>query len=251
MSSYWYSRLLMQEKFGHTEHAHGSTGGKYLGDIVYGANDGIITTFAVVSGAAGASLAPGVVIILGLASLIADSISMGLSNYLAIKSRLEYERAERAREEHEIEAFPAEERAEVIKVLESWHIPETHLPVVLESITKDKKRWVDFMMREELGIIEDDSTSAVRHGLITTVSFLGAGILPLLPFLFTTTTTHAFTVSLGATGVALFAVGASRSLVTQMNWLKSGLEMLLVGTLAAASAYIVGDLVSSVFGIRL
>lgn len=135
---------MTPEKFIHSEHLHEREKGKYLGDLVYGANDGIITTFAVVSGAAGAVLSPGVIIALGLANLVADGISMGLSNYLAMKSRSDYQKQERRREEHEIATYPAEERAEVLKILEQWKIPEPHIHPVLASITSDKKCWVDF-----------------------------------------------------------------------------------------------------------
>lgn len=235
----------------HTEHLHERERGKYLGDLVYGANDGIITTFAVVSGAAGAALSPGVIITLGLANLLADGISMGLSNYLALKSKLDYQKQERKREEMEVEQFPAEERAEVLKILEHWKIPEAHIHSVLAAITSDKKRWVDFMMKEELNIIEDGEDSPLAHGFMTFLAFVVAGFLPLVPFLLGAPVSYAFSISIIATALSLFAVGASRSLVTGTHWFYSGLQMLGVGILAATAAYVVGGIVKDIFRINL
>ncbi len=229
----------------HSEHVHERERGKYIGDLVYGANDGIITTFAVVSGATGAALSPGLIVVLGLASLIADGISMGLSNYLALKSKLDYQHEERKREEHEIEEFPAEERAEVLKILEKWKIPDASIHTVLAAITSDKKRWVDFMMKEELDIIEDSDDSPAMHGFITFLAFVLAGFLPLVPFLLGASVSHAFVISIIATGASLFIVGALRTLVTGAKWFYSGLQMLGVGILAAVAAYIVGGIISS------
>jgi len=241
----------MHEHNIHSEHLHERERGKYLGDLVYGANDGIITTFAVVSGAAGAALSPGIIIALGLANLIADGISMGLSNYLALKSRLDYQRQERIREEHEIEKFPDMERTEVVEILKSWHIPEGSQSAVLAAITSDKKRWVDFMMKEELNIIEDGDDSPIAHGLMTFLAFIGAGFLPLTPFVFGAPTGSAFSISIIATAVSLFAVGALRTLVTGAGFMRSGLQMLGVGILAASAAFVVGGVVKNIFGVQL
>lgn len=241
----------MQEKFIHTIHSEKlhQVGGKYLGDLVYGANDGIITTFAVISGAAGAELSPGIVVILGLANLLADGISMGLSNFLSLRSERDFHRMERERENIEVEKFPNEEREEVRVALRKWGIPEEHIPVIVESITCDKKRWVDFMMVEELGIVESRIDSPLMHGFMTFVAFLIAGILPLIPYLFGVAVEFQFMVSFIATGIALFAVGSARSMVIKMSWFRAGLEMLIVGGLATVAAYFVGGAVKVLWGI--
>ena len=235
----------------HSEHIHERECGKYIGDLVYGGNDGIVTTFAVISGATGAALSPGIIIALGVANLIADGISMGLSNYLALKSRQDYEHEERRREEHEIVAFPAEERLEVMRVLEHWKIPEPHIHSVLASITSDKKRWVDFMMKEELNIVESHNDSPAKHGFVTFGSFVIAGSLPLVPFLLGASTANAFIISIIATAVSLCIVGSLRTLITGANWIRSGIEMLSVGILAALAAYAVGGIVRNISGIQL
>ncbi len=235
----------------HSEKFHKLQRGRYLGDIVYGANDGIITTFAVVAGAAGANFSVGTVIVLGLANLIADGISMGLSNFLALRSRRDFDRDERKKEEEEIGQFPEVERKEVQNILERWGVPETSMEAVLAGVTKDKKRWVDLMMIEELGIIEDQSGPPIAHGAMTSAAFILAGAMPLLPYVLHIVSSAEFTVSIIATAVSLFVVGALRSSVTKRWWVRSGGEMLGVGALAALAAYVVGFAVKRFFGISL
>ena len=231
----------------HTENEHGKLKGEYLGDFVYGANDGIITTFAVVSGAVGAGLSPLIIVMLGLANLVADGISMGLSNFLSLRSKHSFAQREREREEMEIEKFPDEERREVHDVVASWGIPEAHIETVVQDIVSDKKRWVDFMMREELGIMEDLNDKPIFHGIATFLAFSLIGALPLLPYLFGVPANLQFVVSVIATGVSLFVVGSLRSTVTNQKWLWGGLEMLAVGSIAASAAYLVGSWAKSVF----
>lgn len=240
----------MQEQIPvHSEAIHRVEKGKYIGEIVYGANDGIITTFAVVSGAAGAMLSSGVIIILGLANLIADGISMGMSNYLALKSRQDFERGERATEEMEVEKFPEREREEVRAVFRKWGMDSRQAHEATEVIARDKKRWIDFMMIEELGIIEENVNNIGKRGLITSFSFFIAGALPLVPYIFGVSAVYQFPVSIIATAIALFLVGAARTYVTKIHWLKSGLQMLAVGGLASIAAYAVGAIIKSVFGL--
>ncbi|MDO8505947.1 MAG: VIT1/CCC1 transporter family protein [bacterium] len=239
----------MHEELVHDESVHRQAQGKYLGDLVYGANDGIITTFAVVSGAAGATLSSGIIIILGLANLVADGISMGISNFLALRSKRDFHRQQRSIEEMEVEQFPEKEREETRVILRKWGVPENRLEEVLVAVVSDKKRWVDLMMRDELNIIEDDVDSPYKHGAATGLAFVVAGALPLLPYIIPVATSSRFIVSIVATAISLFVVGSSRTLVTKMPWFRSGLEMLFVGGLASAAAYAVGFFVKELFGI--
>jgi len=241
----------MLRKFIHSEKVHGSSKAKYLSDAVYGANDGIITTFAVIAGATGAAFSSVVVIILGLASLLADGISMGLSNYLALKSEKQYQAKQRKIEEEEIEKFPDIERQEIREILETWKISEDVMPRVLEAITSDKKLWVDFMMREELNILEDPEDSPFTHGVVTFIAFLIAGAMPLVPYLFGIENESIFLVSIISTAAALFTVGSLRTLLTGVNWFISGIKMLGVGSIAALVAYLVGFLVKSLLGVDI
>lgn len=239
----------IQEKIPHSEYFHQANKGEYLGDFVYGANDGIITTFAMVAGAAGASFAPGIVIILGLANLIADGISMGLSNFLSLRSKQEYQKREREIEEVEVEKFPERESKEVEEIIQTWGIPKNEADIIVKAITGDKTRWVSFMMREELGIMEMMNESPAKHAMATGIAFVIAGILPLAPYLFSFFSGQSFLASILATATALFTVGSLRSLVTSMSWFRSGLEMLLVGGVAASAAYGIGGMVKYFFGV--
>lgn len=221
---------------------HFSRVGKYLGDLVFGANDGIITTFAVVAGAVGASLSPVVIIILGFANLFADGISMGVGNYLGNKSEREYQTRQREKEGWEVDNFPEIEREEIREILRKMGFENSDLDTAVEVISKNKKVWVEFMMRYELGIVVDEDESPVANGFATFVSFFIAGLIPLLPFLLPFAKTVAFPLSVVSTGTALFAVGALRSLVYPKSWLRGGLEVFLVGSLAASVAYATGFL---------
>ncbi len=233
------------------ERIHRISRGKYIGDLVYGSNDGIVTTFAVVSGAAGAFISPGIIIILGLANLIADGISMGVSSYLSTRSRLDFQKKQRIIEEREVEATPEREKDEARVILRNWGIDEDKIEGVVQSITKDKKKWVDLMMRDELGIIEEERSSPVNHALTTSISFIVAGSLPLAPYIFGIAPENQFLVSIIATAISLFVVGAMRTYVTGANWVMSGAQMLLVGGVAAGAAYFVGAAVKTIFNINI
>lgn len=169
--------------------------GRYLAEVIYGANDGIVTTFAVVSGVAGAALNPSIVLILGAANLFADGFSMGMSNYLSRRSELDYQRSVRADDSNPPEAL-------------------------------------------------DDGKSPSRTAFVTFLAFIVAGWAPLIPYILEFGAT--FPLSIGFTGVAFFAVGASRSLVTGRQWYVNGGEMFVVGMVAAAVAYTVGNLLGGI-----
>lgn len=224
---------------------HHRTTGMYLRDVVFGANDGIVTTFAVVSGVAGAALAPDVVIILGLANLLADGISMGAGAYLGEKSEHNYNRTQRIKEEWEIENVRPIEVQEVRDVFLRYGFTGTDLERATEIIINNKKTWVDFMMREELGIIEGEGAAPAKHGIAIFIAFAIAGTLPLLPYLIPLGSweIHRFLFSIVLSAVTLFTIGASRSKFSPESWLISGLEMLGVGALAAVSAYGIGVII--------
>lgn len=224
---------------------HAGSGAQYLGDLVYGGLDGIITTFAVVSGVAGANLGTGVILILGLANLLADGVSMATGAYLSTKSEQEYYLQERSREEWEVEHFPEGERAELYELYRARGYPEEDAKQLVSIQSRDKTRWVDAMMLEELQLLRNDGNPLMNAGA-TLLAFIVAGSVPLLIYLLglaVPVPTHlSFPISMGLSGLALFGLGAAKVLVTSQRPLRSGLEMLLVGGLAAAVAYGVGAL---------
>jgi len=224
--------------------------GEYLANFVYGANDGIVTTFAVVSGAVGASLSPGVVIILGVANLLADGFSMGASSILSTLSQRNFHKSLRIEQEYDIDNNPEVAQEEVRDVLRRWDTPREVLESMILAITRSKQRWSDFVLREEYNITEEDTKNPVHHGVATFTAFVIVGTLPLIPYIFGVKIEHQFLVSIIATGIALFVTGALQSLLTNKKWWwKSGLQMLLLGGMAATISYGVGFLVKTIFHI--
>ncbi|MBI2591191.1 MAG: VIT1/CCC1 transporter family protein [Candidatus Brennerbacteria bacterium] len=224
------------------QHVNGVS--SFIRDIVYGANDGIITTFAVVAGVAGASLDSGAVIILGLANLAADGFSMAASNYLGSRSERQLMEKEYLSEEQEVAQMPGQEQKEVRDIFleHGYNIQDSQ--IMSELIKKNKPFWLNFMMRYELGFNPDQKNS-LRSAYFTFLAFVVAGFLPLAPFIFFPGA-DIFKVSAVATGLALFMVGALRYLVTGKHWLVSGLEMLFVGGIAASIAYFIGLIISRI-----
>jgi VIT1/CCC1 family predicted Fe2+/Mn2+ transporter len=229
---------------------HDVARGRYIGDIIYGASDGIVTTFAIVAGATGAFLSSAVILILGFANLLADGLSMAAGNYLGTKSEIEYSEKERERETWEIENIPDAEREEIHQIFRRKGLTSHLAEKLAEIITSNKKVWIDVMMTEELGIISSENISPWKSALATFFSFLTAGFMPLLFFVlsYAFNLTNVFVLSTITTVLSLFVVGALRVKVTGRNWLRSGFEMLLVGGMAAAVAYIVGFLLRMLVG---
>ena len=213
----------------------------YLGDVILGAVDGGVTTFAVVAGVAGASLSAGIAIILGLANLIADGFSMAVGNYLRAKS--EHEVLERARkmEERHIEQVPDGEREEIRQIFAGKGFTGDTLDQIVATITQDRKRWVDTMLTEELGLrlVNQDPFKA---GAATFIGFCVAGAVPLLPFLLAPNmaVSELFKLSSLATGATFFMIGFWKGRVLKQPVLGSSMETLLIGACAAVLAYLIG-----------
>ncbi len=240
------------ERIAHaTREKHGGASSQYLGEMVYGGLDGIVTTFAVVSGVAGAALGSNVVLILGLANLFADGFSMATGAYLSSKSEQEYYEREWQREAWEVEHLPEGERAELYELYHHQGYSEEDAHRLVEIQSRDSQRWVETMMVVELGLLPDER-KPLLSALATLSAFVVAGSVPLLVYLVgllvPVSPVTAFPVSLGLSGVALFGLGAAKVLVTERNAFRSGLEMLVVGGLASGVAYVVGALLKGIGG---
>lgn len=212
-------------------------------DAVYGATDGVVTTFAIAAAASGADLAPAIVVVLGCANLVGDGISMGIANVLGTRAEVqELERARREEEEH-IRVIPAGEREEVRRIFMEKGFTGADLERAVDIITSDIKVWIDTMVTEELGLSRV-APSPWRAGVSTFVAFAAAGALPLVPFFIAVAgvlgSTAAFVWSAGCTGLAFLLVGTLKGRFVEQVWYRAGLETLLAGGFAAGAAYATG-----------
>jgi vacuolar iron transporter family protein len=220
----------------------------YLGDAVLGGIDGCVTTFAVVSGSVGGNLPAMVIIVLGVANLVADGFSMGISNYFSsVSERQQVEKARRIEERH-IQMFPEGEREEIRQIFAGKGFSGETLERIVTVITQDRRLWVDTMLIEELGF-QLQGRSAVRAGFATFSAFVLVGSVPLLPFLFP----GLFPVSPWAasatfTALTFAGIGLMKAVVVQQARWRSVLETLLIGGGAAVLAYGIGALLRRIFG---
>ena len=220
-----------------------------LRDLIYGATDGIVTTFAIAAAASGADLSPEIIVILGCANLVGDGISMAIGNVLGTRAEVqELERARRKEEEH-IRVIPEGEREEVRRIFIDKGFTGADLERAVDIITSDLKSWVDTMVTDELGLARA-VPSPWRAGLATFVAFAVAGVLPLVPFFISLAggfgSQAAFAWSAGCAGLAFFLVGAFKARFVDQEWYRSGLETLLAGGAASGAAYLVGFLLRGI-----
>ncbi len=229
---------------------HGHSLGPYIHNIVYGGNDGIVTTFAVVAGTVGAGLPSYVVIILGLANLFADGVSMAAGAYLSLKSeRDQYERL-RKEELKEIDDHPALERAEVQGFLQALGFQGQNLEGAVAVLTGNRDVWANFMMSEEHGLKKQASAKPLMHGLATFLSFLLFGAIPLLPYVLPVLG-QGFVFASFSTLLAMLFLGILRSIVTRERLLQGALEVVGVGLATAVIAYSIGILLRGLVGTAL
>jgi VIT1/CCC1 family predicted Fe2+/Mn2+ transporter len=220
----------------------------YLRDFIYGAVDGIVTTFAVVSGVAGAGLPSSVVIVLGAANLAADGFSMGVSNYLGTRAERQLVQKARQIEEEHIDAYPEGEREEVRQIFQAKGLSGAELDQMIAVVTANRKRWIDTMIQEEYGL-PLVGASPWRAAAVTFAAFVLLGSLPLLPFIWTYISPGVnapYGVSSLLTGIAFFLVGAVKGRFVSQSWYLAGAETCLVGGAAATLAYLVGVLLRGV-----
>jgi VIT1/CCC1 family predicted Fe2+/Mn2+ transporter len=221
----------------------------YLRDFVYGAIDGAVTTFAVVSGVAGAGLDAKIVVILGVANLVGDGFSMAAGNFLGTRAEEQVRDRARQTELRHIEQVPDGEREEIRQIFAAQGFSGEALENAVNVITADRQRWVETMLKEEYGLALA-GPSPLRAAVMTFVAFLLIGLIPLVPFVLTligrVELPAPFVSSTVATAAAFFSIGAIKSRFVQQPWYAAGLETLLVGGCAAALAYGCGALLGFV-----
>jgi len=233
-----------------TEHNLGPTS-EFLREIVYGGHDGIITTFAVVAGFAGAGAEGAAqvgalaVMLFGLANLFADATSMALGAFLSARSQADIYHSARARELTEIQTNPELERAEVFEILRGKQVPDDDIAAFAELYSRNPELLADFMMQNEIGMADPSGSNPLQDGLATFLSFLFFGALPLLPYFLREPDATAFRWSVAATLGALVLIGLLRWRVTSETVTRCVAETVAVGGVCAVIAYLVGMAVGS------
>lgn len=240
-----YHQLLRQHTPGAIEKRLASSNShSYLRDFVYGAVDGTVTTFAVVSGVAGAGLHVSIIIVMGLANLIADGFSMAVGNFLATRAEIQVRRKAYEEEKTHVDLIPEGEREEVRQIFRRKGFEGEILEKVVDVITSDKERWIEVMLTEEHGFAAE-APSPLRAACLTFAAFVLAGSIPLLAFFyqffFPGQYLNPFPLSCIMTGVTFFLVGAFKSRFIEQKWLVAGLETLVMGSFAAGMAYAIGS----------
>jgi len=212
-------------------------------DIVIGMADGLTVPFALAAGLSSAVESNKIIVTAGLAEIAAGAIAMGLGGYLAGRTAFEHFHRERAREEQETIDIPEVEAEETAQIFREYGLEPHQVDTVVNAIRKDKNRWIDFMMKFELGIEKPEPKRARNSAITIGLSYMLGGIVPLLPYFLVDSPSEALLDSVGVTVVALFIFGYVKGAFTVSKPLRSAFQTLIVGGLAAATAFGVGKLI--------
>jgi vacuolar iron transporter family protein len=229
----------------HKEEHLGSSA--FITDIVIGMSDGLTVPFALAAGLSGAVQSNNVVITAGIAEIVAGSIAMGLGGYLAGKTEQEHFQSELKREYEEIEMIPEKEKEEVREVFAKYGMNESIQNIIAEELSKDKDKWVDFMMRYELGLEEPDVNRARNSAATIGISYIVGGLIPLTAYFFTETPSKGLIISAMLTVICLFIFGYFKSRVTGQPPLAGAMKVTLIGIAAATAAFLVAKAFNNFF----
>ena len=213
-------------------------------DVVIGMSDGLTVPFALAAGLSAALAKSPVVVTAGLAEIAAGAIAMGLGGYLAARTDIEHYRNEYQRELRETEELPDEERREVAVILREQGLDAAQTETIVAALSRNKHKWVRFMMRFELGLEEPDPKRAPRSAATIGASYVAGGLVPLLPYMLIDRIGDAFRLSVALTLLALVLFGAVKGRLTGVPSWRAGLQTALVGGLAAAAAFVIAQLVA-------
>jgi vacuolar iron transporter family protein len=211
----------------------------FLKDIVIGMSDGLTVPFALAAGMSGAVSSNAIVITAGIAEIVAGCIAMGLSGYLAGKTELEHYQSELRREHFEAENLPEQEIQEVKEIFAGYGINEEGQVILAAQLAKDKNKWVEFMMKYELGLDAPDPNRARNSAITIGLSYFAGGLLPLMAYFFTHTPKEGLVISAVITTLCLFVFGFFKSKMTGQHPVTGALKVTLIGLIAAAAAYFV------------
>jgi VIT1/CCC1 family predicted Fe2+/Mn2+ transporter len=225
------------------------TAGETVRDIVIGMSDGLTVPFALAAGLTGAINSAGIIVTAGFAEIAAGSIAMGLGGYLAARSDAEHYAKEREREKREVNEIPEEEMREVAQVFHAYGLTHAESAPVVAALAKHPQKWVDFMMRFELGLEKPDPKRALTSALTIALSYVAGGLIPLSPYIVAIyfhrlSIVGALLLSVGATLLALFVFGFIKGRFTGTRPIRSALQTALIGSLAAGAAFLIARAIS-------
>lgn len=218
----------------HEEHLESAA---WLTDIVIGMSDGLTVPFALAAGLSGAVSSTGIIVIAGIAEIAAGSIAMGLGGYLAGKTEIDHYNSELKREYREVETVPEKEKEEVREFFENLGLSKDIQQQAVEEIAKDKQKWVDFMMKYELGLDKPDPKRATKSAMNIGLSYVVGGLVPLSPYFFIDTPVEALKISVVVTLLCLFIFGYFKSRMTGIHPWAGALRVMLIGAVAAGAAF--------------
>jgi predicted membrane protein (TIGR00267 family) len=221
-------------------------GGGGVRDMIFGANDGLVSTLAFVAGVVGAITNPSIVLLSGVAEMFAGTISMAVGSYQSSKSELEVLEREGQRKKVKKGKTPEEEREELIKFYESEGFKRGEAEAVVDRVVREKELPLQATTIEQLGLAPEELGKPVKAGVLCGVSFGLAALVPILPFALPIDIWDAMIASVIGTAATLFGVGAMKTIFSRRNWVRSGLEMMAIGASAAAITYIIGTLFSMI-----
>lgn len=225
-------------------HEHHLKSSDTIRDIVIGMSDGLTVPFALAAGLSGAVAKSGIVVTAGIAEIVAGSIAMGLGGFLAGRTEADHYNSELKREYDEIERVPEEEKKEVKAVFADFGLSVALQDQIADEMAKDKDKWVDFMMRYELGLEKPEANRATQSALTIGISYVIGGIIPLSPYFFVANSQQALYYSCAVTMVCLFVFGYFKSKVTGQPAISGALKVLIIGALAAAAAFGMAKLIN-------
>jgi VIT1/CCC1 family predicted Fe2+/Mn2+ transporter len=220
------------------------TSGEVVRDIVIGMSDGLTVPFALAAGLSGAVASSGIVITAGLAEIAAGSIAMGLGGYLAARSDAEHYASERAREALEVEEKPHVEEREVADIFSDYGLTDEEIEPIVRAFRQHPNSWIDFMMRFELGLEKPNPKRALTSALTIAGAYIAGGLIPLLPYILLHDMSRGLKGSVVVTLLALLIFGYVKGRFTGTRPIRSGVQTMLIGGLAAAAAFLIARLIS-------
>ncbi|MDB5019626.1 MAG: Iron transporter [Pedobacter sp.] len=227
----------------HQEHHVNSS--ETIRDIVIGMADGLTVPFALAAGLSGAIDASGVIVTAGMAEIVAGSIAMGLGGFLAGKTDADHYSSELKREYEEVERVPEQEKEEVKLIFAEIGLSPILQQQIVDEMEKDTDRWVDFMMKYELGLEKPNPNRAKKSALTIGISYIVGGIIPLSPYVFIKDATEALSISCVITLIALFVFGYFKSKLTGQPPVSGAIKVVVIGALAAAAAFLIARAIGS------